>query len=156
MECTNLVDPHQLLCPWFTVIFVLFCIYTPDNQFPRPIVKQGRDLFWILLDSNMSFDGQSSFPRGLSNMVPLWQRFDICSPVVFIPTMWLKKTFNSKQQVNKYEDLDLSHSLPATVASSDPVCNCVGARRVWGYQRDTQNSYIEGKQTKQWPKLFDN
>jgi hypothetical protein len=29
MECTNLLDPHQLLCPWFTVIFVLFCIYTP-------------------------------------------------------------------------------------------------------------------------------
>ena len=29
MECTNLVDPHQLLCPWFTVVFVLFCIYTP-------------------------------------------------------------------------------------------------------------------------------
>ena len=35
------------------------------------------------------------FPRGLSNMVPLWQRIDICSPVVFIPTMWLKKTFHS-------------------------------------------------------------
>ena len=27
------------------------------------------------------------FSRGLSNMVPLWQRIDICSPVVFIPTM---------------------------------------------------------------------
>jgi hypothetical protein len=27
MECTNLVDPHQLLCSWFTVVFVLFCIY---------------------------------------------------------------------------------------------------------------------------------
>ena len=35
MECTNLVDPHQLLCPWFTVVFVLFCIYTPDNLFPK-------------------------------------------------------------------------------------------------------------------------
>jgi hypothetical protein len=23
MECTNLVDPHQLLCPWFTVVFVV-------------------------------------------------------------------------------------------------------------------------------------
>jgi hypothetical protein len=31
----------------------------------------------------------------LSNMVPLWQMIDICSPVVFIPTMWLKKTFHS-------------------------------------------------------------
>ena len=29
MECTNLVDPHQLLCTWFAVVFVLFCIYTP-------------------------------------------------------------------------------------------------------------------------------
>jgi hypothetical protein len=28
-------------------------------------------------------------------MVPLWQRIDICSPVVFIPTMSLKKTFHS-------------------------------------------------------------
>jgi hypothetical protein len=35
MECTNLVDPHQLLCPWFTVVFVLFGIYTPDKLFPR-------------------------------------------------------------------------------------------------------------------------
>jgi hypothetical protein len=84
MECTNLVDPHQLLCPWFTVIFVLFCIYTPDNLFPRPIVNQGGGLFWILLDSNVSFDGQSSFFPGLSNMVPFWQRIHICSPVVFI------------------------------------------------------------------------
>ena len=48
MECTNLVDPHQLLCHWFTVVFVLFCIYIPDNQFPKPIVKQGGGLFWIL------------------------------------------------------------------------------------------------------------
>jgi hypothetical protein len=95
MECTNLVDPHQLLYSWFTVVFVLFCIYTPDNHFPRPIVKQGRGLFWILSDSNVSFDGQSSFSRGLSNMIPLWQRIDICSPVVFIPTMWLEKTFHS-------------------------------------------------------------
>jgi hypothetical protein len=140
MECTSLVDPHQLLCPCFTVVFVLFCIYTTDNQFPRPIVKQGGGLFWILSDSNVSlekqiwfteciylanyfklrkkrkksvpktdcqtrrrilshsnvtFDGQSSFSRGLSNMFSLWQRIDICSRVVFIPTMWLKKTFHS-------------------------------------------------------------
>ena len=27
------------------------------------------------------------FSRGLSNIAPLWQRIDICSPVVFIPTM---------------------------------------------------------------------
>ena len=50
MECTNLVDSHQLLCPWFTVVFVLFCIYTPDNLYPRPIVNQGGGLFWILSD----------------------------------------------------------------------------------------------------------
>jgi hypothetical protein len=35
--------------------------YTPDNQFPRPIVNQDGGLFWILSDSNVSFDGQSSF-----------------------------------------------------------------------------------------------
>jgi hypothetical protein len=56
MECTNLMDPHQLLCPWFTVVFVLFCIYTPDNLFPRPIVNQGGGLFWILSDSNVSLE----------------------------------------------------------------------------------------------------
>jgi hypothetical protein len=64
MECTNLMDPHQLLYPWFTLVFVLFCIYTPDNLFPRPIVNQGGGLFWILSDSNVSFDGQSSFFPG--------------------------------------------------------------------------------------------
>ena len=31
MECTNLVDPHQLLYLWFTVVFVLFCIYIPPT-----------------------------------------------------------------------------------------------------------------------------
>jgi hypothetical protein len=88
MECTNLVDPHQLLCPCFTVVLVLFCIYTTDNLFPRSIVNLVGGLFLILSDSNVSFDGQSSFfYRGLSNMVPLWQRIDICSPVVFLPTM---------------------------------------------------------------------
>jgi hypothetical protein len=35
MECTNLVDPHQLLCPWFAVVFVLFCIYTPRQSVPK-------------------------------------------------------------------------------------------------------------------------
>jgi hypothetical protein len=62
MECINLVDHNQLLCPWFTVVFVLF---------PRPIVNQGGRLFWILSDSNasleeqiVSFDGQSSFFLG--------------------------------------------------------------------------------------------
>ena len=83
MECTNLVDPHQLLCHWFTVVFVLFCKYTPDDLIPRPIVKQKRrstayfllrgtrlvnsfpeicltvfGLFWILSDSNVSLEEQ--------------------------------------------------------------------------------------------------
>ena len=56
MECTNLVDPHQLLCPWFTVVFVLFFLYTPDNLFPRPIVNLVGGLFWILSDSNVSLE----------------------------------------------------------------------------------------------------
>jgi hypothetical protein len=55
MECTNLVDPHQLLCPWFTVVFVLFGIYTPNSQFPRPIVNQGGGLFCILSDWEEKF-----------------------------------------------------------------------------------------------------
>ena len=58
MECTNLVDPHQLLCPWFTVVFVVFCIYTPDNLFPRPIVNLVGGLFWIVSDSNVSLEEQ--------------------------------------------------------------------------------------------------
>ena len=58
MECINLVDPHQLLLPWFTVVFVLICIYTPDNLFPRPIVNQGGGLYWILSDSNLSLEEQ--------------------------------------------------------------------------------------------------
>jgi hypothetical protein len=58
MECTNLVDPHQLLCTWFSVVFVLFCIYSPDNLFPRPIVNLVGGLFWILLDSNVSLEEQ--------------------------------------------------------------------------------------------------
>ena len=56
MECTNLVDPYQLLCPWFTVVFVLFSIYTLYNLFPRPIVNLVRGLFWILSDSNVSLE----------------------------------------------------------------------------------------------------
>jgi cbb3-type cytochrome oxidase subunit 3 len=58
MECINLVDPHQLLCTWFTVVFVLFYIYTPDNLFPRPIVNLVGGLFWILSDSNVSLQEQ--------------------------------------------------------------------------------------------------
>jgi hypothetical protein len=58
MECTNLVGPHQLLCHWFTVVFVLFCIYTPDDLFPRPIVTQSGGLYWILSDSNVSLEEQ--------------------------------------------------------------------------------------------------
>ena len=38
------------------------------------------------VEVEVSFDGQFIFSRGLSNMVPLWQRIDICSPVVFKPT----------------------------------------------------------------------
>ena len=58
MESTNLVGPHQLLCHWFTVVFILFCIYTADNLFPRPIVNQSGGLFWILSDSNVSLEEQ--------------------------------------------------------------------------------------------------
>jgi hypothetical protein len=57
------VDPHQLLCPWFTVVFVLFCIYTPDNLFPRPIVNLVGGLFWILLDSIVT-SPENTYPRG--------------------------------------------------------------------------------------------
>ena len=46
MECTNLVDPHQLLCPWFTVVFVLFCIYTPDNLFLK-LQRVFRRKIWL-------------------------------------------------------------------------------------------------------------
>jgi hypothetical protein len=52
------VDPHQLLCPCFTVVFVLFCIYTTDNLIPRPIVNLVGSLFWILSDSNISLEEQ--------------------------------------------------------------------------------------------------
>jgi hypothetical protein len=58
MECTNLVGSRQLLCHWFTVVFVLFCIYTPDDLFPRPIVNQSGGLFWIPSDSNVSLEEQ--------------------------------------------------------------------------------------------------
>ena len=84
MECTNLVDPHQLLCPWFTVVFVLFCIYTPDNQFPRPIVNQVGGLFWILSDSNVSFDGQSSFFPGVCQ---IW--FHCGKGLIFVHLLFL-------------------------------------------------------------------
>ena len=39
-------------------------LYTTDNLFPRPIVNLVGGLFWILSDSNVSFDGQSSFFPG--------------------------------------------------------------------------------------------
>ena len=58
MESTHLVGPHQLLSHWFAVVFVLFCIYAPDDLFPRPIVNQNRGLFWILSDSNVSLEEQ--------------------------------------------------------------------------------------------------
>ena len=63
MECTNLVGSRQLLCHWFTVVFVLFCIYTPDDLFPRPIVNQSGGLFWILSDSNVFLDEQIWFTK---------------------------------------------------------------------------------------------
>jgi hypothetical protein len=37
---------------------VLFCIYTLDNLFPRPIVNLVGGLFWILSDSNVSLEEQ--------------------------------------------------------------------------------------------------
>jgi hypothetical protein len=57
MECTNLVDPHAVV-PLVTVVFVLLGIYTPPPQ------DRLSNLFWILSDSNVSFDGQSSFFPG--------------------------------------------------------------------------------------------
>ena len=38
--------------------------YIPPIIFSRPIVNQGGGLFWILSDSNVYFDGQSSFFPG--------------------------------------------------------------------------------------------
>jgi hypothetical protein len=62
--CHNETIFDKPVVPLFTVVFVLFGIYTPDNLFPRPIVNQGGGLSWILSDSNVSFDGQSSFFLG--------------------------------------------------------------------------------------------
>jgi hypothetical protein len=87
MECTNLVDPHQLLWPWFTVVFVLFCIYTPDNLFPWPIVNLVGGLFWILSDSNVSLEEQiwlteciylADYFNRWTNINPFPQWNDIC------------------------------------------------------------------------------
>jgi hypothetical protein len=57
MECISLVDHHQLVCPWFTVVFVLFCIYTLDNLFPRPIVNLQRVFRRTNLDYRMHLFG---------------------------------------------------------------------------------------------------
>ena len=38
--------------------------HTTDNLFPRPIVNLVGGLFWIISDSNVSFDGQSIFSPG--------------------------------------------------------------------------------------------
>ena len=40
-------------------------LYTTDNLFPRPIVNLVGGLFGIISDSNVSFDGQSSFFPGV-------------------------------------------------------------------------------------------
>jgi hypothetical protein len=76
---------------------VYCCIRTILHIYPRQSVPKTdcQTRRRILSHSNVTFDGQSSFSRGLSNMFSLWQRIDICSRVVFIPTMWLKKTFHS-------------------------------------------------------------
>jgi hypothetical protein len=63
MECANFVPPptplpHQLVCHWCTVVFILFCIYTPDDLFPRTIVNKSGGPFWILSDSNVSLEEQ--------------------------------------------------------------------------------------------------
>ena len=60
MECTNLVDPHQLLCPWFTVVFVLFCIYTPRQPVPKTDCQLSRRsiLFYLGVQSTMRDDTQ--------------------------------------------------------------------------------------------------
>jgi hypothetical protein len=79
MECTNLVAPIR-----FTVVFVLFCIYTPDDLFPRPIVNQSGGLFWILSDSNVSFDGQSSFFPGVCQ---IW--FHCGKGLIFVHLLFL-------------------------------------------------------------------
>jgi hypothetical protein len=55
---TLVANTGKLRSPWFTVIFVLFCIYTPENLFPRPIVNLVGGLFWILSDSNVSLEEQ--------------------------------------------------------------------------------------------------
>ena len=69
MECTNIVDPHQLLCHWFTLIFVLICIYTSDYLFPRQIVNEhgGRPLifYYAARDWSRQISGKE-----LTNRVP--------------------------------------------------------------------------------------
>jgi hypothetical protein len=58
MECTHLVDPVSCCAPDLLSYSYYFCIYTPDNLFPRPIVNQGGGLFWILSDFNVSLEEQ--------------------------------------------------------------------------------------------------
>ena len=84
MECTNLVDPVSCCAPDLLSYSYYFCIYTPDNLFPRPIVNQGGGLFWILSDSNVSFDGQSSFFPGVCQ---IW--FHCGKGLIFVHLLFL-------------------------------------------------------------------
>ena len=122
MECTNLVDPHQLLCPWFTVVFVLFCIYTPDNEFPRPIVNQGGGLFWILSDSNVSFF--PGFFKYGSIVAKDWYLFTCCfytyhviKKGILIWFFFFFPTFEIVRQINALGRPDLF--LPKTKSEID-------------------------------------
>jgi hypothetical protein len=54
----NLAVRRHFVSYQFTFVFVLFCIYTPDDLFPRPIVNQSGGLFWIPSDSNVSLEEQ--------------------------------------------------------------------------------------------------
>ena len=56
--------------------------HTTDNLFPRPIVNLVGGLFWIISDSNVSFDGQSIFSPGFvkydSIVAKDWYLFTCC------------------------------------------------------------------------------
>jgi hypothetical protein len=84
------------------------------------------------------------FSRGLSNMVPLWQRIDICSPVVFIST--IKKTFHSVfsfffskfeivRQINAFgkPDLFLAQVLvliESVIVKKGGICELMDSRKI--------------------------
>ena len=117
MECTNLVDTHQLLCPWFTVVFVLFCIYTPDNLFSRPIVNQGRGLFWILSDSNVSLEEQ------------IW-----LTECIYLAE-YFKLRKKKKKQVNKYQSF----------ATMEPYLTNPGKKLDWPSKDTLESERIQNR-----------